>query len=517
MSVTAVIPARGGSLGVNRKAMQLVDGVPLVYRAVKLARQVKGVDRVLVTTDSSEVASYCRLRGVEVLDRPAHLAEGSVPLDRVLKHVVASGVSSEIILLLQPTSPLLSPLDLGDAVEQFTQVSESGVGAAYLVYPSPHQYWQDGRRVTPHVNRQQLDPDKMLYRETGARLVTRQHALFGGGTVGVIELGDEASCLDVDSYDDLALVDRHLSKRWVALACVASPELGTGHLYRCLRLADRLRRDHYVTLEVVDYRAKWVDDLLASRGQFPPPETGRWPDLLILDTLDLYDSRIITALQHEVPVVSLENESSVAAKHATAVVNELAAPSPQYANQMFGPRFAVLREEFTDLPSKEAPEEVKRVLLTFGGSDPAHLSARVGNLLHDAPEVRVIQGPAATVGPQIREGLVSLANPHMAEEMHRADLIITSRGRTQYEAAASGTPTITIAANERETRHHGTPGQLHLGLHASLTDSQIQEAVHRVVSSRALRDEMATTAKAQVDGRGVERLVWLVEGILRGL
>lgn len=522
MSVTCVIPARGNSVSVNRKAMQLLDGVPLVIRAAELANKIRQVTRVVVSTEDPEIASACRLRGVEVLDREPRLSAPNVPLAEVLADA-ARFVTTDTILLLQPTCPLLDADALSESIAQFELARASGVHAAYLVVPDPHQFWQDGRRVTPHVNRQLVDAsDKCPYRETGVRIVTRAHAMGGGGREGVIELDPDGTALDVDSYDDLALAEAALRRRHVAIQCVASPELGTGHLFRCLRIADALRRYHRVTLDVVDYRAPWVEKLVRSRGLASNEGSGRFPDLLILDTLDLYDSRIAAALQNETPVIALENESEMALRHATVVVNELVAPSviPVSHSHLNGPKFAVLREEFARLPILPIRQCVKRVLVTYGGSDPANLAQRAANLnvLRDPDiEVRVVQGPAAKKRPKLRDNCVLIEGAQMAEEMCLADLILTSKGRTQYEAAACGTPTLTVAANEREARHYGCPGQVHLGLHAGLGTESFNQAVGRVISSPELRDEMATTARAQVDGLGVERIVWLVNGALRGL
>ena len=69
--VVAIIPARGGSKGIPRKNMQRVGGVPLVARAVEAARRCPAVDRVVVTTDDTDIAAVAAEWGAEVVERPA--------------------------------------------------------------------------------------------------------------------------------------------------------------------------------------------------------------------------------------------------------------------------------------------------------------------------------------------------------------------------------------------------------------------------------------------------------------
>lgn len=515
MSVTIVIPARGGSVTVNRKALQLLDGTPLVMHAVALAGLIAGA-RVVVTTEDREIASLCRLRNVEVLDRPLELSHGDVPLAEVLQHA-AQNLPGETFVLLQPTVPLLRWRNLELAIEEFQRARAAGVEAAYLVAPDPHQYWQGGRRITPFVNRQRLEFDpKVLYKETGIRICSRSYALTGVGAAGVIELDPGVENLDIDTYEDLNLAEAYLRRKLIVLKCVVSKEYGTGHLFRCLRIAEHLRRNHDVVVRPIVVWDEWARRLLESRGlsSLPKEREGQAPDLVIFDTLDLADDNLLGCIGDGIPVIALETESAVAHKHAQAIINELAPPAA-----MSGPRFAVLREEFLGLPWKTLSERVQRILVTFGGSDPARLADRVMRvrLMGKPHEVRVVQGPAAEPVSNVPTWATAVSGANMAEEMVNADLIITSKGRTQYEAAVCGTPTITIAANEREARHYGCPGQVHLGLHATVSDAMIYDTVQNVARDWNLRKEMALTAASQVDGLGVERISWLVEGILRGL
>jgi CMP-N-acetylneuraminic acid synthetase len=105
----AIIPARGGSKGIARKNLQEVGGVPLVVRAVHAGLRASRVDRVVVSTDDSEIAEIVRKSGGEVLMRPAHLAGDDAPtlpaLQFTLDLLDRSGWVADRVALLEPTSP----------------------------------------------------------------------------------------------------------------------------------------------------------------------------------------------------------------------------------------------------------------------------------------------------------------------------------------------------------------------------------------------------------------------------
>ena len=88
MSVLAVIPARGGSKGIPRKNMRPLAGRPLLGWVIQACQQSKSVDRVVVSTDSEEIAVVARRLGAEVILRDPKLAEDVVTLDPVIHDAV---------------------------------------------------------------------------------------------------------------------------------------------------------------------------------------------------------------------------------------------------------------------------------------------------------------------------------------------------------------------------------------------------------------------------------------------
>lgn len=143
--ILGIIPARGGSKGIPGKNIRMLGGKPLIHYAVRAARESKLVDRIILTTDSSEIAEVGRSLDVEVpFLRPAHLAQDDTPMFPVIDHAVhfveEQGWQPDIILLLQPTAPLRQPEHIQAAVKLLT---ESKCDSVVSVVEVPQHYAPD--------------------------------------------------------------------------------------------------------------------------------------------------------------------------------------------------------------------------------------------------------------------------------------------------------------------------------------------------------------------------------------
>jgi CMP-N,N'-diacetyllegionaminic acid synthase len=121
MNILGLIPARGGSKGVSKKNIRLVDGKPLIHYAIECGQQSKLLTMLLVDTDNNEIATVSSLTGVTVLKRPAELAQDeSSVVDvalRVLQQLEHEQEHIDILVLLQPTSPIRTGKNIDEAIE----------------------------------------------------------------------------------------------------------------------------------------------------------------------------------------------------------------------------------------------------------------------------------------------------------------------------------------------------------------------------------------------------------------
>jgi len=214
MEVLAIIPARGGSKGIPKKNLADLAGKPLLVWTIEAALNATTLTRVIVSTDSEEIAAVARQHGAEVIARPAPLAEDRSPTEPVIAHALAvladEGYRPELIVLLQPTSPLRPAATIDACVDK---VRRENLDSLFTAHEDHGLYWtvvED--RPTPlydyrhRPRRQEMPP---TVRENGAVYVTRRSCFEEcanrlGGNIGVYLMPPRQS-LDIDSPEDLAI------------------------------------------------------------------------------------------------------------------------------------------------------------------------------------------------------------------------------------------------------------------------------------------------------------------------
>jgi len=118
MKILALIPARGGSKGIPRKNIRLFDGKPLIAWSIEAAKKSPSVAAVVVSTEDEEIAALAQDFGADVpFLRPRLLSEDATSgMDPVL-HAIGILKEYDLVLLLQPTSPLRTDQDIEDIVK----------------------------------------------------------------------------------------------------------------------------------------------------------------------------------------------------------------------------------------------------------------------------------------------------------------------------------------------------------------------------------------------------------------
>jgi CMP-N-acetylneuraminic acid synthetase len=122
LRILGLIPARGGSKGIPDKNLRFLGGKSLVQRAWEAATGSGVVDRVILSTDSVEIAKCGQSLGIEVpFLRPPELAKDETPMVDVIRHMIEflrkTNEVPDAIMLLQPTAPLRQPEHLRAATE----------------------------------------------------------------------------------------------------------------------------------------------------------------------------------------------------------------------------------------------------------------------------------------------------------------------------------------------------------------------------------------------------------------
>jgi Sialic acid synthase len=217
LRVLAVVPARGGSVGVPLKNLAKVGGVPLVARAVGSCLRAELIDEVVVSTDHPGIAEVAEAAGARVISRPAELSGPEASSESAVLHALdrltaLDGRTPEVVVLVQCTSAFISPGDLDAAI---TRVLDGEADVVFSGLETHEFVWSRVGDVVTGVNhdpahrprRQDRDPH---YRETGAFYVMRaggfaehRHRFFGRVAVQPVPA---RHAIEVDTPEDLEMV-----------------------------------------------------------------------------------------------------------------------------------------------------------------------------------------------------------------------------------------------------------------------------------------------------------------------
>lgn len=223
LRILAVCPARGGSKGIPHKNLKPFLGVPLVARVGHLVAELPEIDRAIVSTDSMDIADVAGQSGLAVpFYRPEELSGDRISDLDVLTHALIEmerldGVCYDIVVMLQPTSPLRKPAHVRDTIRMLVDGNWDAVWTVSETDSKNHPlkqltvtdgrldyYDQAGKQI---IARQQLVP---VYHRNGVAYAIRRDCLLGqksisGERTGALVL--EGNMVSIDTLWDLELAE----------------------------------------------------------------------------------------------------------------------------------------------------------------------------------------------------------------------------------------------------------------------------------------------------------------------
>lgn len=129
----AIIPARAGSKGIKDKNIIRFAGEPLIYWTIRSAKKSKLIDKIYVSTDSTEIEKISKSYGVEVLKRPNYLSGDKAKTIDVLQYHSKSFSCFKNYILLQPTSPLRPIGMIDECIAKFEKSDFSNLATGYYI------------------------------------------------------------------------------------------------------------------------------------------------------------------------------------------------------------------------------------------------------------------------------------------------------------------------------------------------------------------------------------------------
>lgn len=541
MRILVVIPARGGSKGIPRKNVRLMAGKPLIAYSIENAIKCKYDIDVAVSTDNEEISRIATSYGVTVIERPSHLSTDDITLDPVVFHAVECmeniyHIQYQIVITMQPTSPLLNVLSLNSAIDEFIELGHDSLLSAIN---KPHLSWtEENGRIVPmykeRLNRQYL-PKKL--QETGAFFISKREFINEnsrlGPNISVFEISENES-IDIDTPQDWWVAEKELSKKNIIIRVEGYSEIGLGHIYRGLVLAYNFI-DHNIEFVISTKSDLGIKKLKESNLSFTVIEKEQELfdiiektecNILVNDILDTSSEYIKKCKSLNVRVVNFE-DLGTGAEFADAVINDLYEKKNELKNHYWGSEYYCIRDEFLLSNQAEFKEKVSDVLILFGGTDPLNLTERLIKIINEIECEEICFTFILGLGYKKYIEVIEFANNSnknikivrdvkiISEYMSKADVAISSQGRTMLELATIGVPTILIAQNERELHHefgYMKNGFINLGLGKIVEDDSIKETLNWIINSKYIRQQMSDYMKSVDTKNGISRVKNIILG-----
>ncbi len=526
-----VIPARGGSTGVPRKNVRLLGGEPLIAHTIKTALASTLPGRVVVITDDDEIEEISLHYGAVVTREEK--TTGKATLDQVMVRTIPflrelGATDADVLLTMQPTCPFITGTRVREAMKAFAD----GAGSVITVIDDRHLAWRldEGGNPRPdyaaRVNRQQLPPH---FRESGAIIGARigDVVKFETRIVEPIRLIEvpEGEALDIDTFADWAIAEHLATRRRILLRTDAARELGMGHAYRTLALAYALARHEITIVLSVDkplgvgffqeypFRVETVEDELAFLNLARKTRA----DLIVLDQLDTHQEFVALLGEHS-KIVTFEDLGSGAEQANLLVADLYENPRVPAERQLTGVQNSILAPSFESLPRKtKFRDTVEDILLLFGGTDPSNLAIKALEALQSIAfkgRVTLVRGLGASLVDPAKYSsldLQILSNvKNMPSLMAKADIAISSAGRTITELSCIGVPTLCLAQNAKELTHTHTTvnnGVIMMGLGSLVSTETLGAHINKLCDDAELRRTLHDRALSATAGRNNTSIV----------
>lgn len=334
----------------------------------------------------------------------------------------------------------------------------------------------------------------------------------------------------------------------------ASAEIGTGHVMRCLALAQAWQVAGGSVSFVGTLTPAVAERLESERIDIRPPgaepgtpeeaaETAQCAEKVgaswvVVDGYH-FESQYQRRLREEGRrVLFIDDYGHADWYDADLVLNQnidaeatLYEERAPHTDLLLGPKFALLRKEFWPWrePRRTPRKRVSRVLVTLGGADLNNLTTRVvqglGQLDVGDVRVTVLVGGSNPHGEAVRaaaEGTGSIEIRSDVDDiavlMAESDVAVSAGGSTCWELSFMGIPAVIIvlAGNQRGIAEglEKLGAAINLGWHEAIDEMEIAKGIESLLSDDAERLRMARTAQKLVDGRGAERVVAAMESSL---
>lgn len=328
----------------------------------------------------------------------------------------------------------------------------------------------------------------------------------------------------------------------IAIRADGGPNIGLGHIQRCLALSNQLQKEGMEVLFIAK-RNKVVKEKIEQKSfevvelkdNLNLEEDSRYTieivktnkiDILITDSYE-FDEKYLTKTKKNIKMlVSIDDLSKITFPSEIVINQNIYAKDLEYRSLtgktefLLGPRYALLREEFTNLGERKINKKVQNILLTLGGSDLFNLTPKILNVLDRIKgdfSITVVIGHFFNNISEIENTIKKMNKKveliyncsQMANLMLTCDLAITGGGTTLYELAATGTPALAFCLADNQVKNIKGIAEagtlIDIGWGDEWEEENFYKEISELINSYLLRKKMSKSGQELVDGKGCQR------------
>lgn len=226
MRILAIVPARGGSKGIKDKNIKEIEGRPLIEYTIEAAKRCEYIDEIVVSTDSEKIAKVAKKAGAKVpFLRPDELASDTArTIDVVLftiDQLKLIGQEYDIVVLLQPTSPLRDEDDICGAIEKYVSCNMKSLVSVSEVSESPilmrqivdETHMEKLLNINSTIRRQDM---AKYYMVNGSIYINKIEELNSDTSLNdnvIPYVMDRSHAVDIDDYVDIEVMKYYVNNR----------------------------------------------------------------------------------------------------------------------------------------------------------------------------------------------------------------------------------------------------------------------------------------------------------------
>lgn len=312
-----------------------------------------------------------------------------------------------------------------------------------------------------------------------------------------------------------------MEKSLIIFNAIAHKDVGLGHVYRSLGLAKEL--SEYEILFVCSNESQGLVGQMV-KGVYPLRIFSNEdifnniislrPKAVVNDILSTEAKDILFLKENDVTVINFEDLGR-GATCTDLTINELYENPPSdylknAGNILWGKDYFFLRDEFLDTEPNIFQTEVSSILITFGGTDPNNLTQVSFSSLADychktGITIYIVTGPGYSTYKELKEATSTKESVYLTHAtgvisniMQKAQIAISSNGRTVFELAHMNVPTLVISQHEREETHgfsNQKNGMVNLGVfNNEISEGVILHSFKKIVEDNNFREQLHKNA-----------------------